>query len=155
VTKEDLYSFPCNLLTGHPRGEFASVDLEEIGRPKTAKQIEGTCDQPCPTDLVAGSKTRTAIPMEVLVKKNVISPMRIFLKLLSSAVDWPFAAGVAEKDTRESTSKLLRDLIQRGPPRARHHGRNHAGRARDSGSDGIGRSQRSWAGPEALRTHIG
>ena len=64
------------------------------------KQIEGTGDDSGPSRLVAGAESRAIVPVEIFVEQNVIFPMRIFLKLLSSTIDGPPTVGVTQEDTR-------------------------------------------------------
>jgi hypothetical protein len=90
----DFFHLSRNLLTSHPSREIVLGDLQRISSFHTRKQIERTRYGSRPPGLVAGSETRAIVSVEMLVEQNVISPVRIVLKLLCSAVDgrFPFAS---------------------------------------------------------------
>jgi hypothetical protein len=52
-------------------------------------QIKQIRDERCPSCLVAGANSPACISMEVFVEEHVIVPIRVFLKGLVCAVDWP------------------------------------------------------------------
>ena len=71
-----------DLRASHPGRKVALGRLKPVGRRTPGKQIEDACNDPCPSGLMTGSYTRTAVAMEVLVELNVILPVRILLELL-------------------------------------------------------------------------
>jgi hypothetical protein len=55
--------------------------VEHILRIKPAKEVEQAGDHTGPTGLMAGAETRSVIPVKIFIKEDVVSPVRIFLKL--------------------------------------------------------------------------
>jgi hypothetical protein len=101
LVHRDLQGFgtgTCNLRASHLGHEFTLGDLKQIGRFQTRKQIERTRDESRPSGLVAGSKARAVVPVEVLVEEKVIFPVRVFLKFLGSTVDRALTIRIEEKD---------------------------------------------------------
>src|SRR5215469_12663935 len=67
------------------------------------EKIDSSRNDACPSGLMACAETRTVVTMEILVEENVVLPVRIFLKLLRSAVHRALPACIAQKDARESS----------------------------------------------------
>ena len=72
-----------NLLARHPCREFVLGDLQCIFRVQACKQIERAGDEPRPSGLVAGAEACAIVAVEILVEKDVVLPVRIFLELLT------------------------------------------------------------------------
>jgi hypothetical protein len=49
---------------------------------------------------VAGLKAPAIVPVEILVERNGILPVQVFLKFLGSAIDGTLTVRVAEKNIR-------------------------------------------------------
>src|SRR5262245_17379976 len=73
-------------------------------------------DNAGPAGLVAGPQSCPVVSMEVLVKQNVIAPVRIRLELLVGSVNRPTASLISQKDIREPASDLLGHLVKRHVP---------------------------------------
>src|SRR5262249_13334871 len=69
--------------------------------------------QTCPASLVASAQSGAVVTVEVLVKQDIVPPMRILLKLRGSPVDRPASASVAEEDVRQPPREFLRHFEQR------------------------------------------
>src|ERR1700739_52727 len=65
-----------------------------------------------PAGLMAGAEARPVVAVKVLVEREVITPVRVLLKLASAPVDRPPAMVVPQKDAGQPTLDLLGDLIQ-------------------------------------------
>jgi hypothetical protein len=61
---------------------------------------------------MAGPESCTVVAVEVLVEGNLVSAVRIFLKLLSSSVDRTALNRIAEENAGESSRDLLCYLEQ-------------------------------------------
>jgi hypothetical protein len=85
---------------GHPAQEIGFAALESMGRFHACKHIEYSRYDPSPSSLMAGSEPCAVVPVEIFVEKNVILPMLIFLKLLSSAIDGPPPVGITYENGR-------------------------------------------------------
>src|SRR5262249_15530145 len=88
---------PGNLFPRHPGREFTLGDLKPIGRRSTCEQIHIAGDESRPSRLMAGADACAIVPVEKLIEQNVISPIRIFLKLLCPAIHRTVTACVAHK----------------------------------------------------------
>ena len=67
----------------------------------------------CPAGLMAGTDAAPVITVEVLVKRDVITPVRIVLKGHIGTKYRSASLLVTQKDVREATRQLFRDLTQR------------------------------------------
>src|SRR4051812_43583357 len=65
-----------------------------------------------PTGLMAGAEAGTIVAVKVLIEREVIAPVRVFLKLAGAPVDRPPARVVPQKDASQPALDLLGDLIQ-------------------------------------------
>ena len=54
-----------------------------------AENVDQAGDDPGPTRLMAGADPGTVIAVEVLVKQDVIPPVRVRLELFRAAINWP------------------------------------------------------------------
>src|SRR5438034_973033 len=63
-----------------------------------------------PAGLMAGPKSGSVITVEVLVKQEVLAPVRIFLKLPAAPIDRSSAILVPDKDPNEPARELLGHL---------------------------------------------
>src|SRR4051812_7922550 len=73
-----------------------------------------------PAGLMAGTEAGAVVAVEVLVEREVITPVRVLLKLAGTSVDRPPTLVVPQKDTGQPARDLLGDLIQvHEPARAR------------------------------------
>src|SRR5262245_14294973 len=77
-----------------------------------ARQLKQASHEASPASLMTGAKTRTVVAVEIFVEKNMVPPVRIFLKLLGASVDRSPAAAVAEEDARQSPRKFHCHLKQ-------------------------------------------
>src|SRR6185369_15220838 len=103
---------PCHLLTSHPSGKISFRSLEPIRRAPTSEHIKSASDDPSPSGLVAGSQSGAVVAVEIFEEQNIVFPVRVFLKLLGSSVDWTIPTGIAQEDARQPAGKLFCDLIQ-------------------------------------------
>src|SRR5215472_8640622 len=89
------------------RGLFAlrSLRLDDRGglaehegllRRGSREEMHGPRDDPCPSSLMARAETGPVVAVKVLVKEQVVAPMRILLELPGSAVDGPPAIFIAQ-----------------------------------------------------------
>jgi len=83
-----------DLLSRHFRKGLLRVAHQRILRVHTLEQINRTRDQSRPSRLMAGSYPCAIVAVEVLVKQNVIPPVRVFLELLGSSIDRAPIVGV-------------------------------------------------------------
>src|SRR5271155_1790615 len=65
-----------------------------------------------PASLVAGTDARAVVAVEILVEKDVVSPMRVSLEFLRAAKDRPAPRAVPDKCSDEPFCQLLPDLEQ-------------------------------------------
>src|SRR5262249_33900053 len=77
-----------------------------------AENLDQFRDGAGPTCLVTGSQACPVISMEVLVKKEVIFPLRIGLEHLSAAVNRASARLAPQEDPDQPTGDLSRYLKQ-------------------------------------------
>ena len=110
-------ALPRNLLPSHSSEEITLGDLKRVGGLQTCKQIERPRYDSGPSGLVAGPKPGAVVPVEILVEQNVVSPVRVFLKLLGSVIDGALAVRIAPKDARKPVGKYL-EAVMRGGFRA-------------------------------------
>src|SRR5689334_12584328 len=68
-----------------------------------------------PTGLVAGTDPRSVVTVEILVEKEMVPPIRVFLELFGSTENGPATVRAPEKDAHETMRKL------RGHFAERHH----------------------------------
>ena len=74
----------------------ASQQLLSVGPTEELNQF---CHEPSPPGLMAGSKASAIISLEVLVKENIILPVRISLEFLRTAVNRATAGFIPQKGT--------------------------------------------------------
>ena len=79
---------------------------------KPAKVFDQTADNPGPSGLMAGPDAGAVVAMEVLVKQQVVVPIRITLKFFGTTVHRPTAAFVAQKNPNQAIGDLMRNLEQ-------------------------------------------
>src|SRR5215831_14538627 len=101
-----------NLLTRHPCREFVLGDLQCILRVQACEQIEPTGDEPRPSGLVAGAEARAIVAVEILVKEDVVLPVRILLELLTPSVKRAAPILVPQENARKPPANLLGDFEQ-------------------------------------------
>ena len=75
------------------------------------KQVHRSGNDASPSGLMAGSKPCAIVPVEVLVKQDVIAPVWVFLKLTRSSVHWPLALLIPQENAGQPSRKLLSDLV--------------------------------------------
>src|SRR5437660_73416 len=69
-------------------------------------------DESSPAGLVAGTEAGAVIAMEVLIKQDEITPVRVVLKLPGSAIDRTPALLIAQEDAGQPPRDFLGDLIE-------------------------------------------
>ena len=69
---------------------FASALLDELGH------------QRGPAGLVAGADAGAIVAMEILVKQDVVAPVRVVLEAFGAAIDRPAAFGIAQEEAGEA-----------------------------------------------------
>ena len=79
------------------------------------EELNQFCHEPSPPGLMAGSKASAIISLEVLVKKDIILPVRISLEFLRTAIQRPTAVLIWQKDSNQSIGNLFRNL-EKGHP---------------------------------------
>src|SRR6516165_6074888 len=67
----------------------APAGLKELRCVHEAKQLYQAGDHSRPSGLMAGTQARSVVPVEVLVKQDVVAPVRIGLELPRAAVHGP------------------------------------------------------------------
>ena len=65
---------------------------------EATENIEQESNESGPPSLVTGAQPGAVVAMEVLVKEDMIAPMRIFLELGSAAVERPLSIGIAKEN---------------------------------------------------------
>src|SRR5262249_43574127 len=89
-----------------------SPTLQEALGVQVFKDFDQCRDHTGPSGLMASTNPRSVVAMKVLVKQQVISPVGIILKLLSSAEHRSSAISVVQKDARQSGRDFTRNLEQ-------------------------------------------
>jgi hypothetical protein len=56
---------------------------------------------------MASAETCAVVAVKILIEKDVVFPVWIFLKLLTTPIDRAFPACITKENTAESTSNLL------------------------------------------------
>ena len=74
------------------------TSLEKLRPVKVAEELDQLRDDTGPARLVAGSKARTIVALEIFVEQDVIFPLRIGLKFLRTSIHRPPARPVSQKD---------------------------------------------------------
>src|SRR5215471_16138898 len=91
-----------------------------VSRPVMLPSIveEHRSDQRCPAGLMAGADAGAVISVEVFMKRNVIPPMRIGLKVVVVAPNGASTAAgrVAQEDVRQPTRQVRGNFAQVAPP---------------------------------------
>ena len=64
---------------------------------QSCEKIDNSCNDACPSGLMASAKTSTIVTMKILIEEDVVLPVRI-LKLLRSAIDRTLTACIAQED---------------------------------------------------------
>src|SRR6516162_8233984 len=75
-------------------------------------------DERCPAGLMAGTDAGAVVSVEVLIKRNVIPPVRVALEIVVVAPDGtaPAARGIAQENVRQPPRQVRGDLAQIAPP---------------------------------------
>src|SRR5512138_3419680 len=89
--RSHLFSLLCG--TTNERGLLAPLQCP-LGV-QQAEELDGLGHETGPAGLVAGAQSRPVIPVEVLIKQDVVAPVGVGLELLRAAVDGSPAALVA------------------------------------------------------------
>src|SRR5215469_5932310 len=97
MTKSSCEIIPCNLFSSHLSHDLLGR-TQGIFRTQTREQIQSARNQPRPTCLVAGAQASPIVAVEVLVVKDVIPPVRIFLELFGTSVNRTLALRIAQED---------------------------------------------------------
>jgi hypothetical protein len=85
---------------------------------ESALGIQGTVEldqgghEPRPTGLMTGTQPGTAVTVEIFVKRDVITKVRIGLELLAGTVDWAPAVLVAREGPNQAFGNLPAHLEQ-------------------------------------------
>ena len=74
------------------------TSLEKLRPVKVAEEFDQLGDDTGPARLVAGSKARAIVTVEIFVEQDVIFPLRIGLKFLRTSVHRPPARPISQKD---------------------------------------------------------
>lgn len=72
--------------------------FEEGRRIKRTEEADQFRDQARPSRLVAGAESGTIITVEKFVEEDVVSPVRVILKLLCTAIDGAMAMLIPQKE---------------------------------------------------------
>src|SRR5271170_850051 len=105
-------SFSCNLLPGQLCRQLSLAGLKQVFLRHPREQIKAAGDQSSPACLMTGSQTCAVFSVEVLVKQDVISPVRIILELFRSSIDRALAVGVTQKHACVAAADFLSHLKQ-------------------------------------------
>src|SRR6516164_444932 len=109
-------SRPCGTSTIPFRFTFNDpgnlAEFQNLIRGSGRKQMHGTGYDTGPAGLVARTKASPVVAVEVFVERDVIAPIRVFLKYLLASVDWTAAVFVFQEDAAEPARDFLRDLIK-------------------------------------------
>src|SRR5215467_5080445 len=76
------------------------------------KQMHAAGEDTGPAGLMASTEAGAVVAMKVLVERQVITPVWVFLKRAGTPVDWPPAMVVPQKHADQPALDLLGDLIQ-------------------------------------------
>src|SRR5262249_30518335 len=74
------------------------TSLEKLRAVKVPEEFDQLRDDTGPARLVAGSKARPIVAVEIFVKQDVIFPLWIGLKFLRTSVHRPPARAISQKD---------------------------------------------------------
>ena len=87
-----------------------------------ASVLQQQGDQRGPSRLMAGAQPRARLPMEELVERHAIAPMRIALEVVVVPEHRPAAATrlVAEEDPRQAARQDVSDFGKRQPLTGSH-----------------------------------
>src|SRR5262245_4409141 len=89
-----------------------STSLEKLWSVQVAEDIDQLRDDAGPARLMAGSKARAIVTVEIFVEQEVIFPLRIVLKFLCTAVHRPPARPISQKDPSEPMGDVPGHLEQ-------------------------------------------
>ena len=106
-------SAPRHLLASHATRKFIFGDQQCILRRQSSKQVERPGNDTGPSRLMAGPETSAIVSMELLVKQDVILPVRILLEDLAAAKDRTLSHHIAKEDTRKPAPDFLCNFKQR------------------------------------------
>src|SRR5215472_17117157 len=93
------------------RGRLA--EHEGLLRRGSREEMHGPRYDPCPSSLVARAETGPVVAVKVLVKEQVVAPVRILLELPGSPKHGPPSILVLQEDAGEPARNLVRHLIKR------------------------------------------
>src|SRR4051794_23544896 len=82
---------------------------------QVAEQVNQLSYYPCPARLVAGSKARAVVTVEVLVKEEMVAPVGVALELLRRTIHWSSARGIAQEYALETVCQLASHLKEVHP----------------------------------------
>src|SRR6516164_1666099 len=99
-----------DLILTHKR--CSPTSFKHLLRIQVTVELDEFRNQPRPARLMAGSKTRSVVSVEVLIEQQVVPPVEIVLKLLCAPVHRPSASLVAEEYALQTVRDLLGHLKQ-------------------------------------------
>src|SRR5262247_4247528 len=103
------WSSPLHVALGKCGG---STSLEKLRSVEVAEEFDQLRDDTGTARLVAGSKARAIVTVEIFVEQEVVFPLRISLKFLRPAVHRPPARPIAQKDPGEPLGDVPGHLEQ-------------------------------------------
>src|ERR1700722_3183649 len=71
-----------------------------------AARLDQLGDEARPSGLMVGSNAASAVPVEVLVKQQIVAKMGIFLHPRVVGIQRPAARGILEKDPTQTVTEL-------------------------------------------------
>ncbi len=110
----------CRSIRGHRVGHgmfsfrkgTCFTGFQKLMRVESTEELDQLCDHAGPTGLVACPEARAIIAVEVFVEEDVVLPMRIRLEFFGSAIDWPPARLIAQKDVHQTIGDILSYLVE-------------------------------------------
>src|SRR5690242_3428589 len=91
----------CRCESGRPTG------LKKLLRIEQSEKLNQLRHHSCPSGLMARAEPGAVIPMKVFVEQDIVAPVRVGLKLLSSTINRTSATLVAREDAGQPVGDLL------------------------------------------------
>src|ERR1700722_13052886 len=96
----------------HPDRTPLDVMLGEILHIESPIRLDDPRNAPGPSGLMAGSDASARIAVEVLEEENIVTPVRVRLKLLRASIHRPPARAILHKRTDQPLAEHLPHLKQ-------------------------------------------
>src|SRR5215469_7786486 len=98
VGHRSLSADGCSCVPGKSAG-FAP--FQKLVLVDATEKLNQFSDQARPSSLVARSQARAIVPVKIFVEQNVVSPVRIGLKLLGVSIHRPSPRFISQENSRQ------------------------------------------------------